>query len=320
MAFPHQDPEFDDLVRIVAAKRHLSPGLVEKDYWVTHALWALHNAGHDVWFKGGTSLSKGFNLIQRFSEDLDLKINPAGELPTVTSWFSQNPGRVEERRIFFEALSRVIVVPDAEVVQVLESSDKYERSAVYRVLYPGRFLDGLESPNRPFIQLEVGNARVVPFIERPLTSFVHEELVARDIGIVYDVNSPSTVRCLHPLVTLIEKLDAINRRYNRGSEAASYIRHYEDAACIIRATAELPPLEGGVNLLVASMIREKDIGRCCKEDDPCFNLSDDQRRRELEEAWVAIQHMFWGERVSLSIACESICSFLRNLNTTDLPE
>lgn len=39
-------------------------------------LWALHHSGFEVWFKGGTSLSKGFSLIERFSEDLDLKIEP----------------------------------------------------------------------------------------------------------------------------------------------------------------------------------------------------------------------------------------------------
>jgi predicted nucleotidyltransferase component of viral defense system len=59
MNFIHDDPEFVDLVQIVAAARRMAPGLVEKDHWVTHALWSLHEAGLDVWFKGGTSLSKG---------------------------------------------------------------------------------------------------------------------------------------------------------------------------------------------------------------------------------------------------------------------
>ena len=320
MTFPHQDPEFDDLVRLVAAKQHLSPSLVEKDYWVTHTLWALHNADLDVWFKGGTSLSKGFNLIQRFSEDVDLKIDPGGALPQVASWTSQNTGQVAQRREFFNELSRAIVVPDAEVKRDPESADKYERSAVYQVYYPGRFLNALEPPNRPFIQLEVGNARVAPFLVRPLTSFIHEELEGQALGSGFDENVPKEVRCVHPLVTLLEKLDAIARRYDRGSEAASYIRHYEDAACIIEAETDLPPLEEGVRELAAEMIRTRDIKKSCTEDGPCFSLSDDQRRRELEEAWVAIQHMFWGKRVSLTAACESICSFLRNLANPDLLE
>ena len=63
----HDDLEFDALLQIVANDRGLGVALVEKNYWVTHTLWALHAQGFDVWFKGGTSLSKGFGLIERFS-------------------------------------------------------------------------------------------------------------------------------------------------------------------------------------------------------------------------------------------------------------
>lgn len=59
MSLSHEDPDFDGLLRLVAQKRRLSVALVEKDYWVTHTLWALHQLGLDIWFKGGTSLSKG---------------------------------------------------------------------------------------------------------------------------------------------------------------------------------------------------------------------------------------------------------------------
>ena len=65
MSFVHDDPEFGDLLRIVAGERRIAPGLVEKEYWVTHTLWALHDTSFDVCFKGGPSLSKGFGLIAR---------------------------------------------------------------------------------------------------------------------------------------------------------------------------------------------------------------------------------------------------------------
>ncbi len=52
--------------------RGLRPGVIEKDYYVTEALRILAAAAGDkIIFKGGTSLSKGWNLIQRFSEDID---------------------------------------------------------------------------------------------------------------------------------------------------------------------------------------------------------------------------------------------------------
>ena len=50
--------------------RSLRPAIIEKDYYVTEALRILAGRGDSIIFKGGTSLAKGWNLIQRFSEDI----------------------------------------------------------------------------------------------------------------------------------------------------------------------------------------------------------------------------------------------------------
>src|SRR5688500_9531011 len=64
--FVHEDRDaFVELVERVAARLDRDRFMIEKDYWVTHALYALHSAGFTTWFKGGTSLSKGFSLIDR---------------------------------------------------------------------------------------------------------------------------------------------------------------------------------------------------------------------------------------------------------------
>lgn len=78
---------------------------------------SLHFAGFEVWFKGGTSLSKGFGLIERFSEDLDLKIDPGnvGSLLKVSNWKSDGAKATGERRIFFEKLPGLISVPGARI-------------------------------------------------------------------------------------------------------------------------------------------------------------------------------------------------------------
>ncbi len=54
MNFVHEDPDFGHLLEIVSRQTGISAALVEKDYWVTHTLWALHETGLDIWFKGGT--------------------------------------------------------------------------------------------------------------------------------------------------------------------------------------------------------------------------------------------------------------------------
>jgi hypothetical protein len=57
MRFLHEDREFEDLLRAVAQQhpQRIGVALIEKDYWVTHALWALQQQGFELWFKGGTS-------------------------------------------------------------------------------------------------------------------------------------------------------------------------------------------------------------------------------------------------------------------------
>ena len=57
----------------------LPPQAIEKDWWVTKVLFAIRSLDYrdSVQFKGGTSLSKGWHLIDRFSEDVDLSVDRA---------------------------------------------------------------------------------------------------------------------------------------------------------------------------------------------------------------------------------------------------
>lgn len=75
-----------DVLELTSAKTHLPQLVVEKDWWVTMVLKALSATRYfDLMsFKGGTSLSKGWNLINRFSEDIDIAIRREGRF-SVTS-------------------------------------------------------------------------------------------------------------------------------------------------------------------------------------------------------------------------------------------
>ncbi len=70
----HQLPDVKELFEVVANERQILPILVEKDYWIMHCLWGLQQQGFQFALKGGTSLSKGFNIIERFSEDIDIQM------------------------------------------------------------------------------------------------------------------------------------------------------------------------------------------------------------------------------------------------------
>src|SRR2546426_9159579 len=61
-----------------AAPRNITPQIVEKDFWVCWTLkelFGLPEIGQHLIFKGGTSLSKVFKVIERFSEDIDVSID-----------------------------------------------------------------------------------------------------------------------------------------------------------------------------------------------------------------------------------------------------
>ena len=315
MSFVHEDPQFEQLLAIVARDRGIAEALIEKDYWVTHTLWALHDTGLDIWFKGGTSLSKGFGLIQRFSEDLDLMIQPGAvtSLPNVKSWKSTNKGPVAQRQAFYDALAGALVVPSVRVERDMSRLDKRARGADYLGHYPGIRLDQLAPAMSPFVRLEVGHARVVPHVEKMLSSFVHDYLDAQGMLGDYDDNRPRAVRCIHPLVTLFEKLDAMARRYDRDViEAGTFVRHYEDAAQIIRATGELPAIEMSVDELAQDMVAKKDMRALPSPDEPALLLDDPDKRQAIEKAYAKIGPMFWGPRIPLDEACSAIREWLRH--------
>ena len=74
MTLHTHEQDFRNLITITATALGMRQSLVEKDYWVT---WVLRNladsaVAEQVVFKGGTSLSKGYGLIERFSQDVDL--------------------------------------------------------------------------------------------------------------------------------------------------------------------------------------------------------------------------------------------------------
>src|SRR5882757_7517954 len=93
----HNHSEFADLIRIVAEERGVDPALVEKDYWIMHCLYGLQQLGLTFQLKGGTSLSKGFQVINRFSEDIDIRIEPPKDRGVKTGRNQDTPAHIQSR-------------------------------------------------------------------------------------------------------------------------------------------------------------------------------------------------------------------------------
>jgi hypothetical protein len=91
-SFLHARSDFKALVETVADSEKINdPALVEKDYWIMHAVFGLKQLGLTFELKGGTSLSKGFGVIHRFSEDIDIRIEPFDGLQVDTNPNHEKP-------------------------------------------------------------------------------------------------------------------------------------------------------------------------------------------------------------------------------------
>lgn len=93
--------EQTEALAVAAAESGWPANLLEKDIWV---VWALHALGTEpqllekLTFKGGTSLSKAYGLIDRFSEDVDLTLNIQHLWPEVDLSPAVNPSQANKRR------------------------------------------------------------------------------------------------------------------------------------------------------------------------------------------------------------------------------
>jgi hypothetical protein len=146
-----------------------------------------------------------------------------------------------------------------------------------------------------------------------MSSFVHDYIAREGMLGRYDDNRPSALRCVHPLVTLFEKLDAMGRRYARVEmEPDTFVRHYEDAAQIMRAAGRLPETGMTAEELAKDMLDQNDIAALLSPNEAALTLADGEKRAEVERAYANIAPMFWGPRIPLDEACATIRGWLEH--------
>ena len=232
--FLHARRDFGQLVSLVAAERGVDPVLVEKDYWLMHCLWGLQAQGLRFELKGGTSLSKGFGIIHRFSEDIDIRIEPPAALDVKAGRNQDKAAHVESRRAFYDWLTREIRIPGIVAVgRDADFDDEKLRSAGIRLVYPTTLgsLQGVKSG----VLLEVGFDDTAP--NRPVTisSWAYDTAVAR--GVLVGDNRAVDVLCYEPSHTFVEKLQTLSTKYRglpeTGRLPPNFLRHYYDVYCLL---------------------------------------------------------------------------------------
>lgn len=84
MKFLHSDKVvFYNIIDLVSRNYGINPIFVEKDYYVFMLLKLIYSKNDEIMFKGGTSLSKAWGILNRFSEDIDMNLRP--EIPSTDS-------------------------------------------------------------------------------------------------------------------------------------------------------------------------------------------------------------------------------------------
>ncbi|MDF3831440.1 nucleotidyl transferase AbiEii/AbiGii toxin family protein [Cupriavidus basilensis] len=232
--FLHDRKDFDQLLALVADERGLDPVLVEKDYWIMHCLWGLQAQGFQFELKGGTSLSKGFSVIHRFSEDIDIRIEPPDDMDVKSGRNQDKPAHVASRRAYYDGLAARIRIPGIDRVERdAQFDDEKMRGAGIRLQYATRAaaLAGVKDG----ILLELGFDDTAP--NRPVTISSWAWDVARNRGVEVFDNRAMAVPCYAPTHTFVEKLQTISTKYRRLGEAqsfpANFLRHYYDVYCLL---------------------------------------------------------------------------------------
>ena len=230
----HHHPEFSELIRIVAQEHSIEPFLIEKDYWIMHALYGLQKLGMTFYMKGGTSLSKGYKIIHRFSEDIDILIEPPPIMEVATGRNQDNLKHRESRATYYDWLAQNIKLEGMiEVVRAREFDDEKYRSGGIRLIYQTNFtgLKGLKEG----ILLEVGFDDIAPNQQLDISSWAYD--FAADKVTIID-NRAKGVPCYDSGYTLVEKLQAIARKFRKQQERGvfneNFMRHYYDVYCLLQ--------------------------------------------------------------------------------------
>lgn len=213
---------FRQAVQFTADQMNVPAVYVEKDYWVTYALFIIfsNEIGRDIVFKGGTALSKCYNMIERFSEDIDLVILRGEE---------ETDGQLKSK---LKSVSSIVatVLPEVSMEGITHKMGMNRKTA--------------HSYNKEF-EADYGQVRDViilestwlgyhePYTTKSIISFVGQMMMDNNQTEIANENvlRPFDVLALEPIRTICEKIMSLVRFSYSGSpieDLKNKIRHTYD--------------------------------------------------------------------------------------------
>jgi len=314
MPLLHELKDFRDLITVVADDLQIDPSLVEKDYWIMHALWGLQQLGFRFELKGGTSLSKGYQLIHRFSEDIDILIHPDEPLPVGKN--HDKAAHVERRSAFFDGLVPRLVVPGfdrAERDHAFDDPTGRMRGAGIRLIYPA--LNPLPEGVKTGVLLEAGFDRVAPNRPRLITSWAYEHAVGAGVTALAD-NRAVDVPCYEPGYTFVEKLQTVSTKFRQqqdsGEMPTNFLRHYYDLYCLLD-DPDVQAFIGTPDYLAHKADRFRGADEPDLSRNEAFRLGDAASRRLYADAYARTRALYYRYQPSLDEILERLEPWLGRL-------
>ena len=287
MKLHHNAKLFQDAIRITAQQLNIPPEFVEKDYWVTYALHTIfnHEIGKDTVFKGGTSLSKCYKLIDRFSEDIDL---------VVLRRTGETDSKLKSK---LQAISRVVdkVLPEVRLDGITHKRGMNRKTAH---AYNKTFQDNYEQVRDLIILESTWFGYYEPYTTKSIVSFVGQMIIdnkqadlAREHGLL-----PFEVLVLEPTRTLCEKIMSLVR-FSYGIEPIADLKKK------IRHTYDLHQLltQDALKAFLHSKAFDKMLLKVARDDVASFknnnkwlihHPADALLFKDLENAWKELKPIY----------------------------
>jgi predicted nucleotidyltransferase component of viral defense system len=207
----------------LAAEKGMTPFAVEKDWWVSRTLEIIFQmpiAQHLV-FKGGTSLSKAWKLISRFSEDIDLAIDRAffegyqGEISRTQINKLRKEAGIYTTGTFFEELQEEFRVKGFNELsfKIIDSGESDQDPRIIEIYYPNSITSNSEYI-LPRVQIEISCRSLrEPFSVQKFGSLVDEFYEGRDF-----TEPLFEVQTVNPERTLLEKIFLLHEEFHRPAD------------------------------------------------------------------------------------------------------
>lgn len=216
MKYLHEHEDFKYFIIEAAKQVNLSEFIVEKDYWVTYLLKNIVKSefASEFVFKGGTCLSKAYNLIERFSEDIDLLMLETNKTQSKT----QKEKRLIALREYINGLDNLSYT----------TGNRSTLYAAFKFTFPTISTNITDSVGKSIL-LEPGyRGGIVPEIQKKtITSYI-EKIIDGKLD-DYDTK-PFEINVLSTERIFVEKIFAIKEIYDKdsGETLQKKTRHYYD--------------------------------------------------------------------------------------------